>query len=61
MISTKLGKYITASLFLNWIYDNDLLISYDENDPTKKGPRLQFKEVFGIGISYKFEKIRVRL
>jgi len=58
MISTKLGKYITASLFLNWIYDNDIVISYDENDPTKKGPRLQFKEVFGVGFSYKLQKKR---
>jgi len=53
-INARLNKYITASLFLNWIYDNDLAIKYDDNDPTKEGPRLQFKEVFGLGFSYKF-------
>jgi hypothetical protein len=58
MITTKLGKYVTASLFLNWIYDDDILISYDENDASKKGPRLQFKEVFGVGFSYKLDKKR---
>jgi hypothetical protein len=54
MINARINRYITASLFLNWIYDNDISISYDESDPTKKGPRTQFKEVFGIGLSYKF-------
>ncbi|MCB9252236.1 MAG: DUF3078 domain-containing protein [Flavobacteriales bacterium] len=54
MINAKLNKYVTASLFLNWIYDNDIDIKYDEKDDTKVGPRLQFKEVFGIGLSYKF-------
>ena len=54
MVNAKLSKYLTANLFVNWIYDNDIEIKYDENDPTRVGPRLQFKEVFGIGLSYKF-------
>ncbi len=54
MINARVNKYITASLFINAIYDDDIKISLDENDNTKVGPRMQFKEVFGIGLSYKF-------
>ena len=56
MINARINRFITASLFINAIYDNDIQISLDENDLTKVGPRLQFKEVFGIGLSYKFQK-----
>jgi len=55
MLNAKINRFISASLFLNWIYDDDIIINYDENDASKKGPRLQFKEVFGIGLSYKFK------
>lgn len=55
MVNAKINRYISASLFLNWIYDDDIIIQYDESNPAKKGPRLQFKEVFGIGLSYKFK------
>lgn len=51
MINAKLNKYITASIFINTIYDNDIMIKFDKNDQSKVGPRLQFKEVFGIGLS----------
>ena len=54
MINARINRYITASLFINAIHDNDIQISLDENDLTKVGPRTQFKEVFGIGLSYKF-------
>jgi hypothetical protein len=54
MINARINKFITASLFVNAIYDHDIQISLDENDLTKVGPRMQFKEVFGIGLSYKF-------
>ena len=56
MINARINRFITASLFINAIYDNDIQICWDENDLTKVGPRLQFKEVFGIGLSYKFQK-----
>lgn len=51
MINAKLNKFITASIFVNSIYDNDINIQYDKNDESKTGPRLQLKEVFGIGLS----------
>ncbi len=56
MVNARINRFISASLFINAIYDNDIQISLDENDLTKVGPRLQFKEVFGIGLSYKFQK-----
>ncbi|NUM32723.1 MAG: DUF3078 domain-containing protein [Bacteroidetes bacterium] len=51
LINTKLNKFISASFFINSIYDNDIKIKYDKNDESKVGPRLQLKEVFGAGIS----------
>ncbi len=54
MINARINKFISASLFINAIYDNDIKINYDESDASKVGPRMQFKEVFGIGLSYKF-------
>jgi hypothetical protein len=41
------------------IYDDDIKIAEDKNDngiieSGEIGPRLQFKEILAIGISYKF-------
>ncbi len=55
VIGIKLGKYLGANIITNLIYDHDTKIEYDpENKPGIKGPRLQFKQAFGAGISYKF-------
>lgn len=54
LIAGKINRFISASLMFNVLYDNDILISYDETNPSKKGPRTQIKEVFGIGLAYKF-------
>lgn len=54
LISMKVNKYISATVFTQLIYDDDVAIAYDENDPSKVGPRTQFKEVLGVGFSYKF-------
>ena len=59
MLTLKAGKWITTTLLTNLIYDDDI------NQPTYEtingvktvtgsGPKTQFKEVFGIGVSYKF-------
>lgn len=56
-MKVKLGKYISMTLNTQMIYDDDIEIEEDTNDDgvmDRKGPRLQFKEVFGIGISVKF-------
>jgi hypothetical protein len=55
-IAMRVNKYITTSLFIELIYDHDVLIpTYDENDiQIGQGPKTQFKEVIGIGFSYNF-------
>ncbi|MFM9945015.1 MAG: DUF3078 domain-containing protein, partial [Bacteroidia bacterium] len=40
MINARINRFISASLFVNAIYDHDIQISLDENDLTKVGPRL---------------------
>jgi hypothetical protein len=57
LISMKVNKFITASISTTLIYDHDVDIAVDRNgdginDGT--GPRLQFKEAFNLGFSYKF-------
>jgi len=42
MINIKAGKFITTSIFTHLIYDHDV------------STRVQFKEVLGVGFSYKF-------
>jgi hypothetical protein len=48
----KVNKYITVSLIAHLIYD------YDIKFPTELNPagvdKIQFKEIFGVGFSYKF-------
>jgi len=54
----KVNKFISASLFVHMIYDDDIDLQIDQNqDGTidNAGPRLQLKETLGIGLSYKFE------
>jgi hypothetical protein len=59
MLTLKAGKLITTTLFTNLIYDHDVkLPTYETINGVKTvtgvGPKTQFKEVFGIGLSYKF-------
>lgn len=54
LISMKVNKYLSLSFNTQLVYDDNIKISYDENDPSKKGSRTQFKEILGVGFSYKF-------
>lgn len=62
LITMKISKYISASINMLMIYDDDVNITQQLNeiDPltglykTKLGPTTQFKEIFGIGFNYKF-------
>jgi hypothetical protein len=57
LLAMKVNKFLTASLSTNLIYDHDVDIAVDENNDgvtDKMGPRVQFKEVMAIGLSYKF-------
>lgn len=57
LLSMKVNKYISATLSTTLIYDDNILIPIDKDNDgivEKSGPRVQFKEVLGIGFSYKF-------
>lgn len=57
LISMKVNKFISASLSTHLIYDDDIIIVIDRNEdgvPEAEGPRIQFKEVLGVGFSFKF-------
>ncbi|HAL65833.1 MAG TPA: hypothetical protein DCP10_09730 [Bacteroidales bacterium] len=59
LINFHINKFISSSLRLNLLYDHDIKIKqYAEVDGQQvvvgEGPRLQFKESFGIGFNYKF-------
>lgn len=49
MLTMKVNKWLAASLTTQLIYDNDIIIKNEDSE----GPRTQFKELFGIGLSYK--------
>ncbi|MBC8314712.1 MAG: hypothetical protein H8E51_04340, partial [Bacteroidetes bacterium] len=53
LLTLKVNKWLATTINLNLIYDDDIIIKDDKNDPG--GPRTQFKEILGVGISYKIE------
>lgn len=60
LIAMKVNKFITASLNTLLIYDDKIRILEDTNgngiqDPGEPfGPRVQFKELLGVGFSFNF-------
>jgi hypothetical protein len=60
LIALKVNKYISANLNTQLIYDDKVKILEDTNgngiqDPGEPfGPRVQFKEILGVGFSYNF-------
>lgn len=52
VIDFKVNNVLSANLTTTLIYDDD--IDIQEKDGDAFGPRTQFKEVFGLGLSYKF-------
>ncbi len=51
LFAAKLGKWLTATLSLNFIYDHNILLPDSRGG---MGPRLQFQELTTIGLSWKF-------
>lgn len=49
-IAFNINKYISVNINTHLIYDDDIDIVIDD----KAAPRVQFKEIFGLGFSYKF-------
>jgi len=55
-LNIKVGKYIATTIFLQVLYDHDIAIAtYVDDVQVGTGPKTQFKEVFGIGLSYSFK------
>ncbi len=59
LLNLRVNKYVAASITTQMIYYNDVKVPvYQDvggvNTKVGEGPRLQFKEVLGIGFSYKF-------
>jgi len=52
LITMKINKLLSASINLQTIYDDD---TKTLEDGVMHGAKTQFKEVFGIGLNYKFE------
>ena len=53
LINMKINNYLSANLNTHLIYDDDIA-SIDENTGLPRGAKIQFKEIFGVGLTYKF-------
>ena len=56
LVLMKVNKYVTVSLSTNLIYDDDIMITRDDNEDginEVNGPRTQFKQILSVGFSYK--------
>jgi len=52
LISMKINKFLSATLNTTLRYDNDVKTIKD--DGVRRGPKVQFKEVLGVGLAYNF-------
>lgn len=53
VLLVKVTKLITVSLSLDMIYDDDVRTVDDSGNP--RGPKIQLKELMGIGLAYRFK------
>jgi hypothetical protein len=53
LFTLKVNKWLATVVNCQLIYDDDVLIQTNPPEPAY-GPRTQFKETIGVGISYKF-------
>jgi hypothetical protein len=51
LLSLKVNKWLATAIQTQLIYDNDVMIQSEPGEAP--GPRTQFKELFGIGLTYK--------
>jgi len=52
LINMKVNEFLSANLVSHLIYDDDVKIL--DTDTGKSAPRVQFMEMFGVGLSLKF-------
>lgn len=48
----KINKVLSATLNMTLKYDNDVKTFTDEG--VERGPKVQFKEILGVGLAYNF-------
>ena len=53
LINMKINDYLSANLNTNLIYDDNIKIA-DNTEGGRAVPRVQFKELFGVGLNLKF-------
>jgi hypothetical protein len=53
LLLAKVGKFITVSFATHLIYDADILFNVND-DGTGGDSKVQFKQLIGVGLSYKF-------
>lgn len=57
VVSMKVNKFLSANLSMQAIYDHDINVAVDNNNDgvtDGMGPRLQFRQVLGVGLAVKF-------
>lgn len=57
LLSMKVNEFLAVTLNTTLIYDDDVNIEVDQNDDgivDAVGPRTQFKEVLGVGLTFSF-------
>lgn len=57
LLTFKVNEFISASFVSQLIYDHDIVFNLDTNDDGTidyTGPKIQLKELFGIGLTYSF-------
>jgi len=52
LINMKINEYLSANISTHLVYDDD--IDWIDPEGVSQGPKVQFKELLGIGFSYKF-------
>ncbi|MEN8121384.1 MAG: DUF3078 domain-containing protein [Bacteroidota bacterium] len=53
LFTMKVNKFLSANINFQFIYDDDILIADKEDGRLK--PMLQMKQLFGLGLTYKFK------
>jgi hypothetical protein len=54
LLNMKINKYLSASINTLLIWDDDIKFDDPETSIVEKKSKVQFKEVFGIGLSATF-------
>lgn len=59
LVLMKINKYLSVNVNTLLIYDHDIILGRDTNSdgiPDSFKPRVQFKELFGLGLSFAIKK-----